>query len=379
MVDPSLRLRRLLTAVMVVGLAIGALSMSSPALTRGASAQPSLSPIPVFAYYYIWFDVSSWDRAKIDYPLLGRYSSDDAAVMRTHIEWAKKAGINGFIVSWKSSPKLDARLATLVKVASEEQFKLAIIYQGLDFERKPISPLKIGDDLDEFAKQYGTNPVFDVFGKPLVIISGTWQYTPAQIQGITAQRRDQLLILASEKKAKDYDRLKDLVDGDAYYWSSVNPGTFGGYQEKLDAMSTAVHRDGGLWIAPAAVGFDARQIGGTTVVDRQKGQNLRTQFNAAVASSPDAVGLISWNEFSENSQIEPSVTYGDGALKVMADLRGTSLPSIGDFDSSAPEGTVVPTSLDGILRIAALAVLVLAVVVGGLLVRRRGKSATRSP
>src|SRR5687767_3245771 len=34
------------------------------------------NPIPLLAYYYIWFDVSSWDRAKTDYPLLGRYSSD---------------------------------------------------------------------------------------------------------------------------------------------------------------------------------------------------------------------------------------------------------------------------------------------------------------
>src|SRR5262245_17421603 len=57
--------------------------------------------VPVLAYYYIWFDTKSWDRAKTDYPLLGRYSSDDADVMLQHITWAKSAGINGFIVSWK--------------------------------------------------------------------------------------------------------------------------------------------------------------------------------------------------------------------------------------------------------------------------------------
>ena len=57
--------------------------------------------MPVFAYYYIWFDPSSWDRAKIDVPALGRYSSDDPKVMREHIRLAKQAGITGFIVSWK--------------------------------------------------------------------------------------------------------------------------------------------------------------------------------------------------------------------------------------------------------------------------------------
>jgi len=38
----------------------------------GLAAAPSLaaarSPIPVLAYYYIWFNTSSWSRAKSDYP-----------------------------------------------------------------------------------------------------------------------------------------------------------------------------------------------------------------------------------------------------------------------------------------------------------------------
>ena len=58
---------------------------------------PSMVPtpethVPVLAFYYIWFDTRSWNRAKTDYPLLGRYSSDNADVMRQHVEWAKEAG-----------------------------------------------------------------------------------------------------------------------------------------------------------------------------------------------------------------------------------------------------------------------------------------------
>ena len=98
----------------------------------------SSNPIPVFAYYYIWFDPTSWDKDKIDYPLLGHYSSDDPAVMRQHIEWAKGAGIKAFIVSWKSTDKLDPRLEQLIEIAKEEDFKLAINYEGLDEQRNPL-------------------------------------------------------------------------------------------------------------------------------------------------------------------------------------------------------------------------------------------------
>ena len=38
-----------------------------------SNSVPMASPdsTPVLAYYYIWFDVGSWNRAKADYPLLG--------------------------------------------------------------------------------------------------------------------------------------------------------------------------------------------------------------------------------------------------------------------------------------------------------------------
>ena len=67
-----------------------------------------------------------------------------------------------------------------------------------------------------------------------------------------------LLLLASEKNVDGYQRLADLVAGDAYYWSSVNPDTFPNYPGKLQDMAQAIHANQGLWIAPAAAGFDAR-------------------------------------------------------------------------------------------------------------------------
>ena len=39
---------------------------------------------------------------------------------------------------------------------------------------------------------------------------------------------------------------------------------------------------------------------------RRDGATLRQEYAAALSSSPDALGLISWNEFSENTHVEPS-------------------------------------------------------------------------
>ncbi len=355
----------------------GAMVLAAALLAApGTLARPSAaaSPhVPALAYFYIWFDSTSWDRAKADLPLAGKYSSDDRALMEQQVSMAKAAGLDGFIVSWKSTPKLDRRLAQLADVAEEQNFKLVVIYEGLDFNRNPTPTATIASDLDLFISSFASRPAFHLFTKPMVILSGSWEYSPADIGSLGAGRRDKILLLGSEKAPSDVQRLRGLVDGDAYYWSSVNPATFPGYQDKLNAMAAEVHADGGLWIAPAASGFDASLLGKTTVVDRLGGQTLRTEFAAASSAAPDAIGVISWNEFSENSHIEPSRQYGDQSLQTLAQLlggqAGSAPPDV--LDSSEPGGRG-----SGWSQAAALgSVTVLTVVAAAVLVRRHRRAA----
>jgi hypothetical protein len=350
-----------------IAIALPLLAGASPANAAESSARAG--EVPLFAYYYIWFNPTSWNRAKTDYPLLGRYSSDEREVMRQHIRWAKQSGINGFIVSWKSTETLDRRLRKLVDVAEDERFNLAIIYQGLDFAREPLAVERVASDLDFFISHFAKRRPFRALKKPVVVWSGTWRFSRDEIAFVTESRRDRLLLLASERGLAGYERVGDLVDGNAYYWSSVNPDTFPGYEERLARMGAAVHAKDGLWFAPAAPGFDALLVGGTTIVERKGGDTLRREYNAALSSSPDAVGLISWNEFSENSHIEPSEKYGARYLEVLADIRGATPPKVEVFDSSEPASTA--RSYGPPVIGAALIVLVVALLMG--LRRRLGR------
>ena len=356
------------------------LSAFAPLPVSYQSQSTNLESIPVLAYYYIWFDTNSWDRAKTDYPLLGRYSSDEADVMLQHITWAKSSGISGFIVSWKSTDKLNRRLEQLIRLAEQEDFKLAVIYEGLDFYRNPLPADRIATDLDFFIENFADSPAFDLYEKPVMMWSGTWKFTRDEIEPVTQERRDDLLILATEKNLNGYQRLSDLVDGNAYYWSSVNPDTHPGYPEKLKALGALIHATGGLWIAPAAPGFDARLIGGTSVVERKDGETLRTEMNAALQSFPDAIGLISWNEFSENSHIEPSQSHGHRYLEILADIQrvgeldvphssASNLPFT-DFDSSIPGETMMGLSLS---RLGALGSLMTLLLISIVVIFRRSR------
>ena len=225
-------------------------------------------------------------------------------------------------------------------------------------------------------QHYADNPVFQMYDKPVVIWSGTWEFSPSKVSQVTSGYRDRLYILASERNIDGYLSLANAVDGNAYYWSSVDPIGQPDYQKKLNDMGSAVHEHNGLWIAPAAPGFDARLIGGTRVIERNDGKTFRLELNVALRSSPDAIGLISWNEFSENSHIEPSVNYGTKALEVLFNghAGAQSQTQTFDFDSSASVVGVAPYSdIYNLFVFGALIVfLVFTVIVA--VVRHRGRS-----
>ena len=131
-------MRRLLTTGVVACLAlVGGFEGAGRAAT---------DPTPVLAYYYIWFDATSWNRAKRDYPLLGRYSSDERrrhAAARPLGEAGGHRRLHRQLEEHAGASTADCEL--LLDVAAEEHFKLVLIYQGLDFERDPLPAERIAD------------------------------------------------------------------------------------------------------------------------------------------------------------------------------------------------------------------------------------------
>ena len=84
------------------GICLAALLALPLLALRPAPASPATpaatAPVPLLAYYYIWFDTRSWDRAKDDFPELGRYSSSSMAritrsrvgpATRTALRWTR--------------------------------------------------------------------------------------------------------------------------------------------------------------------------------------------------------------------------------------------------------------------------------------------------
>ena len=286
---------------------------------RECTGQPSTATatnhVPVYAYFYQWFERSSWDRAKQDFPLAGHYSSDDPHVLRRQIEQARWAGIDGFLTSWKSTDALNRRLRLLLRMAALTHFDVGVVYEALDFYRHPLPIATVLSDLTYLADTW-VGSMHSAFGRPVIIWTGTNEYSRADIAAVHRMLAGRAYLLAASKNVADYQRIAGLVDGEAYYWSSANPRS-SGTSVKLREMAAAVHAHHGIWICPAAPGFDGRPLGHTRVIDRANGSTFAHSLDVARQSSPSAIGVISWNEWSENTYIEPGRRYGRQELDVL--------------------------------------------------------------
>ena len=320
----------------------------------------------MYAYFYQWFQRSSWNRAKQDYPLAGRYSSDDPHILRNQISQAQAAGISGFLTSWKNTPTLDRRLSLLLAIAKPQHLDVGVVYEALDFKRHPLPIATVRSSMLYLIATWKKQLQSSYFHKPVIIWTGTDQYTPAQVKSVHDALHGQALLLSAAKEIAAYQRLAPYVDGEAYYWSSADPQA-PSTTKKITAFAAAVRSHHQVWIAPAAPGFDGGTLGHTRVVARNSGDTLVRSLDIAYGSKPDAVGLISWNEWSENTYIEPGKLNGTQDLTALRDYLAAQH---GAHPAAPPEALTRPTGTWSGLRAAAVLLVVSMIAVCFLLLRR---------
>jgi hypothetical protein len=355
----------LLTLCLSTALAV----VHSPSHRAGAATTTAAKP-RVFAYYYLWWSSDHWKTALgTHYPVAASplplpatlaangcgpvskysgnsltdvpahlYSQDDPGFIEADVRQAAAAGLTGFIVNWigtgsatqtVSSNPYSKRLQVLVDAvhhvnAQGIPFKLWLSYRA---SANVLGQSYIDNDLKYFLAKYGSDPAFDRVqsAKPTVIWQGSRKYSLAALQHESAMFRSKLRILGDESSWSS--TRSGYLDGDAYYWSSQNPYTNPQSFSQLAALAAKVrasakNADGSpkVWVAPFTPGFDKRLAGGTSCVARNGGQTIRTLFTRNGATKPDDFGLISWNEITEGSYVDPMTRYGAQDLNALKPL-----------------------------------------------------------
>src|SRR5215472_12492928 len=140
-------------------------------------AHPADLAHPVLAYYYAWWNPDIFDRTL--FQPAEPYNSDDLGVMQRHVNQAKSAGVDGFILDWLGDgDRTDANFAHLLDIAHKSGFSATVHFETSHFWGAD----DVVAQLRAFYDHYGNNPALVRYqGHPVIFFwqsstfdNGTW-------------------------------------------------------------------------------------------------------------------------------------------------------------------------------------------------------------
>lgn len=291
----------------------------------------------VLAFYYTWFDEHSWGADKVPDVPAEPYVSRDRAAMARHIEQAKAAGIDAFVVSWYGprveNNQTETNLRVLLDEAAARGFRIAV-----DFEVTSPFIHSAGDAQAALASLLATHAQHPAYlrsdGKPVIFFwrqqrfdIGAWAAIRAAVDGA----RNSVWI----EEGVDVSPLS-VFDGHHLYSVTWNPQTDLAYTAnkfaRLVRAKAAALAAPKIYVATVMPGYDDRKTGrgNAFAVGREDGAYYARSWQAAIGSQPDWIVITSFNEWPEGTYIEPSRAYGAQYLELTAGwaaaFRGSAPP-----------------------------------------------------
>ena len=278
----------------------------------------------VLAFYYPWFDRSDASDRRIapDKPASPFATNNDEDVASMVAE-ASGAGVDGFVISWQGSLHGEVVDKLLAAVHERPGFVVAPLLelQAMTSETlltESFDPERAAADVRDFFGRVDDGSVLRVDGRPVVVTHGMWELTPEEWARFRAATVDLDLFVVG-------DYLDPLLPVDGIHLYDPNSRTIPELAETYDgfvdrarlAPSLDPGRPQLLWAATVSPGFDNRasRLLGRQFTDREEGRRYDETWKVAVESAPEWVFVTSWNEWYEQTHIQPGTRTGGRALE----------------------------------------------------------------
>lgn len=322
------------------GAAVAALLLAAPA---------AAAPLTVAAYYYPWYDDGQWARGTMRSPVLGDYVSRDPATIASHFAWARQYGVDVFVCNWlgRTSTSDSTLRDYLLPSPARGRTKIAILYEsglrlGLTDNRIVFGEREqqiLLSDFDYLAATYFRSPAYyRVGGRPVVVLYVSRIFRGAYAEAIGALRMRMrtawgvdLYLIGDEV---DWDlgpsrtriRLYDAITGYTLY-SRTQPqsGFLRLVEDRYRAFKHVAAERRVAFVPGAQPGYDDRGIRpeeGHYVLSEprlfERGLALAGRY---VDRRLGLMTITSWNEWHEDTQIEPATDYGLDLLEKLARFK----------------------------------------------------------
>jgi len=305
-------------------------------------AQPGPSPRAV-AFYYPWYGnpatdgrYANWNHAVAVrnepprshpggddiganfYPALGCYSSNDPAVLREHMRQLRRAGVGVICASWWGQDTFtDRALPGLFKAA--EEAGLAVNFHVEPFPGR--NALTTREAMAYLIGKFGASPACHRLpgrgNRPVFFVYDSY-LTPAREWASVLGRDGSHTLRGTEADAvvlglwvkEDEERF--MLEGgfDGFYTYFATDGfTYGSTTRHWPRLAEWARAHGKLCVPCVAPGYNDTRIrpwNSVNTRDREAGAYYDRMWTVALSLAPELVGITSFNEWHEGTQIEPA-------------------------------------------------------------------------
>lgn len=249
------------------------------------------------------------------YPQLGCYSSNDPEIIEIHMKQIREAGIGVIAISWwgKGSSS-DKSVKTYLDIAHKYHLKLAFHIEPI---YKTVEEFK--GHLRYITKNYATHPaIYKVNDKPFYYLYDSyklrypdWQsiLNPDSPSTIRNTPLDGVFISLWTLRLDGEFTVKSGFDG-FYTYFGTDGFVYGSTTSNWQYMSEFAKKNNLIFVpcvAPGYIDTRIRPWNGKNARARDNGQYYEKMFMNAVNVNPDYIGITSFNEWHEGTQIEPAV------------------------------------------------------------------------
>ena len=300
----------------------------------------------VFGFYYNWYGNTKTDGKEIHwahgviqqkdyngpsqsvpggenlssnfYPELKNYSSTDSTIIARHMQMMAQARIGVVVVTWWGSTYQGTKaLPILMNEAHKNGLKVC-------FHIEPYggrSAKSVRENLKSLIAQFGQHPaLYRMNKKPCFFIYDSYLLpaeewaTLLQPNGsitIRGTALDAIIIGLLVRKGEEESLTKSGMDGFYTYFAATG-FTYGSTPSNWSYLQKWAKDHGKIFIpcvGPGYIDTRVRPWNGVTIRDRDGGKYYDAMFAQAIASKAPFIGITSFNEWHEGTQIEPAIPF----------------------------------------------------------------------
>lgn len=328
-------------AGLILGLVFGVMLAARPAhgqTSPSVAPATSITPAPqarytgaVAIFFGMHHEANTRDWAFLRefggpaHPTLGCYRSDNVEVLRTHLKWMRRAGVDVIVYSLGE----EFQIASGALLDPSKDVRLRMLVDELSKQAPGERKLQLAI----FLSKYNSNPSAEEYKASMSwlrqnLANQEWYFKyqgkPLLITYLNGKNQ----VIDQVERENDYFSMRRMRGGRSDAWSYVE-----GYPQQVrkDCMSATPGFDNFYEL----IYLERSQHNNPTPdlealrkkssrADRDGGAYYRKQLEWAKQHNPEVIFVSGWNDWIYGNQIEPATEYGFTYIDLTAEVLGRS-------------------------------------------------------